>query len=811
MERLGAMKIPFLYFDWLQKDNPGGTVERQPELIEQFKTSVPGLYCIGDLTGVPLIKLSAESGSRFLEQLSDDETFASERDRKAGDVYDLIIIGAGPSGVSASIRALDLGYKHLIIESSRAFNTINNFPAGKPIYVTPAGPVKAPLAFSDGSKETLMAQLQAGMAAHNIPLHEGELVKSIAGSSGRFSVETAAATYKALRVVIAIGKTGATRSLGVPGERLPKVFSRLIDPGLHHGQDILVVGGGDSAVEAAVALAKSGNRVTLSYRKASLGRPKERTLRSFNDLVLAGAITPLFESLVKEIRETDVLLSTKRGDAVIPNAVVFVLIGSAPPVGFLKKAGVRLQGEYGLPDKVALAVFVFFAMMLYFGKKAPAMVVSGLGDVMRLPLMMGGFAWPQQVDGVAAWLGFICFALTGLALAAFWVRKKAWNARGGWNGFKLGYFCGVSVLVCYLYIAYKLLAQHPLLFDMGDWYTALYSITIVIFGLRRIYKKRTGYIARQTLTLMAFQVLPLFVMPLFVLPYMGSHQLLPGWIMEAVFPDQSYWRAFGFVLAWPLFIYNAATGAPTLFWLVVGLVQTFVIIPFIVYKWGKGAYCGWICPCGAMAESLGDEHRTRALHGPAAKKAENSGQAVLWFAALVTLASLAAGSGGRGSNSALEAYGIIVDIVLAGVIGLGAYFHFSGRVWCRFFCPLAALMHIYARFSPYRIMANKKRCISCNICTKVCHMGIDVMDFANKGIPLNDVQCVRCSACIVNCPLQVLTFGTVGSTDLQNEKYKKTRLPLTRGWQSGLLQKDIDMLLAEEEAQSARDRPAAFY
>ena len=797
------MKIPFLYFGWLQKDNPSGTIELLPKLTDRFETSVPGLYCIGDLTGVPLIKLAAESGSRFMEQLSAEQTFAAERKRKAGDVYDLIIIGAGPSGVSAGIRALELGYKHLIVESSRAFNTINNFPTGKPIYVTPAGPVQSPLTFTDGSKETLIAQLHASMALKNLPLHEGEMVKSIAGSSSRFSVETSATTYKALRVVIAIGRTGATRSLGVPGERLPKVFSRLIDPGLHHGQDILVVGGGDSAVEAAVALAKSRNRVTLSYRESSLGRPKERTLRSFNDLVQAGAITPLFESLVKEIREADVLISTKRGDTVIPNAVVFVLIGSAPPVGFLKKAGVRLQGEYGLPDKVALAAFISFAMMLYFGKKAPITAVFGLGDFLRLPLMLGGFAWPQRIDGIAAWLGFVCFTITGLALAIYSVRKNARNATGFWNGFKFGYYFSISVFVWYLYLAYKILAQHPLLGDMGDWYTALYSLTIVIFGVRRIYVGRTGYIARQTMTLMAFQVLPLFIVPLFVLPYMGMHHLLPAWVMETVFPGQSYWRAYGFILAWPLFIYNAVTGAPTLFWLVLGFVQTFVIVPFIVYKWGKGAYCGWVCSCGAMAESLGDEYRTCALHGPAAKKAENSGQAVLWFAALVTLASLAGGSLGSGSNNALEAYGLIVDIVLAGVIGLGAYFHFSGRVWCRFFCPLAALMHIYGRFSPYRIMANKKRCISCNICTKVCHMGIDVMNFANKGIPMNDVQCVRCSACIVNCPLQVLTFGAVGSTNLENEKYGKPRLPLSRGWQSGLLQKDIDMLLAEAKNQSA--------
>jgi len=800
VEGFDAVKVPFLYFGWLQKGNPSATVERLPEVTNRFETSVAGLYCIGDLTGVPLIKLAAESGSRIIEQLAADETFSMERSRKDGTTYDLMIIGAGPSGVSASIRAVELGYKHLIVESSRAFNTIGNFPAGKPIFVTPLGPSKSPLGFTDGTKETLLEQLKTGISRYDIPLHEGEMVKSISGSSGRFSIETSVATYKALRVVIALGKTGATRTLGVVGENRPKVFSRLIDPGLHHGRNILVVGGGDSAVETAIALANTGNRLTLSYRKAELGRPKAHNIATFNKLVKAGSITAIFESEVKEIRETDVLLLTKQGNAVIPNDVVFVLIGSSPPATFLKKAGIRLHGDFGFENKIALAVFLFFATMLYFGKKAPAVAVSGLGSFARLPLLVNSFPWPQRIDAAAAWIGFIGFAVTGLVLAALAAKRIHRNAWDSWTLFKVGYCASVSVFVCCLYVSNKLLAQRPLLFDMGDWYTALYSLTIVIFGIRRIFVKRTGYIARQTFNLMAFQVLPLFVLPLLVLPFMGSRHLLPNWIMQSVFPGHSYWRAFGFVLAWPLFMYNAATGAPTLFWLALGIVQTFVIVPFIVYKWGKGAYCGWVCPCGAMAESLGDEYRSRALHGLYAKRAENSGQVVLWFAAFVTIASLAFGASGSAPNTALDVYGILVDVVLAGVIGLGAYFGFSGRVWCRFFCPLAALMHIYARFSPYRIMANKKRCISCNICTKVCHMGIDVMNYANKGIPMNDVQCVRCSACIVNCPLQVLTFGSVGSTDLHNEKYKKDHFPLTRGWQSGLLKKDMDMLVEEEKS-----------
>ncbi len=107
-------------------------------------------------------------------------------------------------------------------------------------------------------------------------------------------------------------------------------------------------------------------------------------------------------------------------------------------------------------------------------------------------------------------------------------------------------------------------------------------------------------------------------------------------------------------------------------------------------------------------------------------------------------------------------YKYIVDVTLAGIVGLGFYFWFSGRVWCRFACPLAALMHIYARFTRFRIFADKKKCISCNVCTSVCHQGIDIMNFANKGLPMEDPECVRCSACVQSCPTGTLTFGRLG-------------------------------------------------
>jgi polyferredoxin len=106
-------------------------------------------------------------------------------------------------------------------------------------------------------------------------------------------------------------------------------------------------------------------------------------------------------------------------------------------------------------------------------------------------------------------------------------------------------------------------------------------------------------------------------------------------------------------------------------------------------------------------------------------------------------------------------YKWFVDVLFGGVIGVGFYFKCSGRVWCRFACPLAALMHVYARFSRFAIVPEKKKCISCNVCTSVCHQGIDVMSFANRGLPMVDPECVRCSACVESCPTGVLQFGAV--------------------------------------------------
>ena len=790
------MRFLSSYFNWLQKGNPAGKPDRLPELTNKFETSVPGVYCIGDLTGIPLIKLAAESGYEVIEKLAEDKPFIQARQANTNtDMLDVLIAGAGPAGIAAGIHAQKLGLKFKIIESSQTFNTLINYPAGKPIHVTPKEvPAKSALVFSDGTKETLLKELTGEAGKADLPLIQGEMVREIVREDNGFSVKTAKATYRTLRVIIAIGKSGNARMLGVPGEKLSKVFTRLVDPGEHKNKDILVVGGGDSALEAANALAEAGNRVTVSYRKPQFSRPKEHNLAAFEKHVKQKRITPMFKSNVKEIREKEVVINSEDGEKTIANDVVYALIGTEIPIRFFNRSNIRMEGEKNVTDYVKFAALLLFASVLYFGKSAPVIKAGSLIDFLTLPVDMLNLKWSYLLKAFLAWISFIGMTGAGVYLAVHIITNVKSYFSGLWQSFKHSYYIAMYFFFAFIYLSYNLQGYYPGGWVPWKWYAAMYSLTIVVFGFRRMFVNPTGYIKRQTLSLMAIQVFPLFLFPIVILPFLGNHGYLGNWIMAHVFPDNSYWRSFGFVLAWPLSIYNLASDQAVLFWLIFSIVQTFIVIPYIVYRWGKGAYCGWVCSCGALAETLGDEYRTKAPHGPAAKKWENAGQFVLWFAAVVTLLVIAKTWFGISvplTQTLKDIYSVLIDIVFAGVLGVGVYFFMSGRVWCRFLCPLAALMHIYARFSLYRIFSDKKSCISCNICTKVCHMGIDVMGYSSRGIPMNDVQCVRCSTCIVSCPMDVLTFGSLEKPDPDNKEYKTRSFPAARGWQSGLSENSL--------------------
>ncbi len=822
------------YFNWLQKDAPAGEVERYPEIDDNGETSVKGIYIIGDLTGIPLLKLASESGKKIINTILSEQNFQKlKSSNKDDEIYDLVIIGAGPAGIAAGIEAANQKLKFTIIESAQKFNTIVNFPKGKPIFAEPAVyDQQSALKINDGTKESLLEELENQLTGIDLPIEEGVMVDRIDNKGDHFELITKKVNYKALKVVLAIGKSGNARMLNVPGENLPKVYNRLFDPADAKEHDVLVVGGGDSAIETAIATAEYANSVTISYRKPTFARPKEGNVEKLIQLEGDGKLKLLMETNVKEIKENSVFIVDKKGkESVLDNTMIFTMIGRELPVDFFKRSKIKMEGELSLTAKLQFLLLILVAGIIYFGKSSALFYKDMFGKVdsfsdafgyifttefwgkfLTLPGVFVSTLFSDQIkiwsvtkyiNAPIAYLCFVSAVLLGIYLVVKFIKENYKTFSFDWKTFKYTYFILVAIFFAIVFFGGRYFGVNLLGKSQSFWYTGFYSLTILIFGLRRMKMKPTRYIIFQTWSLILIQALPLFILPEFIFPALGKAGLLgssDGFVMSQVFPKESYWRSYGFILAWPLNFSNLYNSNITTFWLLFSLFQTFVFIPFIVYKWGKGAYCGWICSCGAMAETLGDEYRTLAPHGPNAKKWENFGQWALLVAFIITGLKLVAVLYNvdipiinekitYAADFLHKFYYIGIDVIFAGVLGVGVYFFLSGRVWCRFGCPLAALMHIYSRFSRYRIFAEKKKCISCNICTKVCHMGIDVMNYANKGIPMNDVECVRCSACVVNCPTEVLSFGSLRTGDTNNKLYKELEINLENkaaNWGSGL-------------------------
>jgi putative YpdA family bacillithiol system oxidoreductase len=311
-----------------------------PVLSERFETSMPNTFIVGELGGMGLIKNAISQGKVAVEEIA-------RRPRTARGSLDVLIVGAGPAGLGAALMAKKLGLRYALIEQNDIGGTILQYPRRKIVMTSPVEiPLYGTLKLRETSKESLLAIWQDILAKTQLHVNANEKVQKIQQLEGMYHVVTSKETYVAAHVVLALGRRGTPRRLGVPGENLGKVTYRLIDAESYKNCDALIVGGGDSAVEAAIALALQGtNRVTLSYRKEEFSRLKSRNAERLADYINRKKITAILQSEVIEIKEHEVTLETSHGPLRLKNNYVFVCIGGELPFEFLQEIGIKFHSQ----------------------------------------------------------------------------------------------------------------------------------------------------------------------------------------------------------------------------------------------------------------------------------------------------------------------------------------------------------------------------------------------------------------------------------------------------------------------------------
>ncbi len=738
-----------------------GTNER-PLLRAHNESNIPGLYIIGDLAGAPVIKYAMAQGYEVIEHIATPPGAPGQSD---DGVFDVIVIGAGAAGLNAALQAKEHAMRTLVLEKERIANTVEDFPEGKWVYAEPDSQVPRGKLWLDGAtKEDLIKRWHQIVEANQLDVHTMEAVTGCAKKDGIFHVTTQNDTYRGRRVVLATGQRGNPRRLKVKGEDREHVYHRLYAPRKYRNERILVVGGGNSAVEAALTLSEQ-NMVVLSYRGSEFSRLFKDNERKLQEAVAAGRIETILNSNVTEFGEHDAALKTATKDGsgtrMIPYDHAFVLVGAEVPREFLKSLGLRMENEWegSIVRTAGLTALGFLGVSIFGVHLGGPASLFGL-DLAAVPSWTGALLW---VLGLA---GLLLFGSRGDRFAWLGLSFFVWYTV---YGAKLG---KGDELWPYSNWGYKFLS----FFDRpwSFWYTVLYTTLMTVFGLQALKRwgldKKDKFQIWRYISLLSFQWIFFFLIPEFLFQYAVQYQ----WVGARLASDPTFasqaWRSYGIVYAWPLFFYTFFYD-PHQVWVVWGVALTFVIIPIFVLFHGK-RYCSWICGCGGLAETFGDRWRHLAPKGKTSIRWERMNAVVLGFAAVVTLLvlgkdlySAVAGPAAWG----LRVYRLLADVWLVGILPVTLYPFLGGKVWCRYWCPLAKLMHLesslFARlkWSRFKIMANDK-CIACNECSRNCQVGIDVMSYALKQEVLDNKtsSCIGCGICVSVCPMDVLGFGEPG-------------------------------------------------
>ena len=315
-----------------------------PHVSQNYETNIKGLYIAGELGGMGLIKNAVEQGTKAMENIIKSLSKSSNAN------YDVIIVGAGPAGIAASLTAAKQNKKFLTLEQDSLGGTVFTFPRAKIVMTSPMDlPLHGKVKLTETSKSELLGLWNEVLTKNNISINQNEKVLEIVKYKEYFEIITNQEKYTTLSVLLSIGRRGSPRKLGVPGEDKEKVAYRLLEPELVKNQKVMVIGGGDSAIESALLLTEDGtNQVTLSYRSTSFNRIKPGNLRKIEDAKKKNKINVIYESNVVEIEDDQVKIKLKN-DSIIPikNDLIYIFAGGELPNKFLEKIGIKITKKFG--------------------------------------------------------------------------------------------------------------------------------------------------------------------------------------------------------------------------------------------------------------------------------------------------------------------------------------------------------------------------------------------------------------------------------------------------------------------------------
>lgn len=315
-----------------------------PHVGRNFETNVPGIFIAGELGGMGLIRNATEQGRQAVENI------AKSAGRNHAAAYDLIIVGSGPAGISASLTAKKHGLNFLLLEQDTLGGAVFSYPRKKIVMTSPMDlPLVGKVKLFETSKSELLDLWQTALRKNNITVSENSKVESVIPEGEILKVTTLSGeVFSASSVLLAIGRRGTPRKLNIPGEEKEKVAYRLLEPEDLSGQNIVVVGGGDSAVESALLLADQ-NHITLSYRNEVFNRIKPKNSAALNEAVKAGKLRILMKSNLVSIEDEFVNIVTEDGGdpLKIKNDLVYIFAGGELPTQFLEKAGIKITRKFG--------------------------------------------------------------------------------------------------------------------------------------------------------------------------------------------------------------------------------------------------------------------------------------------------------------------------------------------------------------------------------------------------------------------------------------------------------------------------------